>query len=136
MTKKNKTTAKHFRIFKREAELWIDRLGLKDWDVTFVHGDNPTGKPCYAWFSGEVEGRFCQIGLTPDWTPTKITVGHLKKSAFHEVFEVVLCQLSWIAECRFAREEEIPEAIHVVIRRLENLFYGKERSGGRKEIRK
>jgi hypothetical protein len=133
-SKRQITTSRHFEIFKKEAELWIDRLGLTDWRVTFIHGSNPCGKPCLAWYRGEVEGRFCEIGLAPDWSPDKITVSGLKKSAFHEVLEVLLCPLAWIAECRFAREEEIPEATHAVIRRFENLFYGKGKEKSTKKV--
>ena len=123
---KDRTTSRDFEIFKREAELWIGRLGLTDWSVDFFHSDNPDGRPCRAWFRGEIEGRFCLIGLSPDWSGIKITDEAVRKSAFHEVCEVMLMPLAWVAECRYAREEEIPEATHTIIRRFENLFYGKK----------
>ncbi len=60
---RTKTTPAHFEIFKKEAELWLSRLGLTDWRVDFLHISQPEGKPCRAWFRAEVEGRFAEIVL-------------------------------------------------------------------------
>ena len=121
---KNRTTSKHFEIFKKEAELWINKIGLKDWRIDFVHRDSPDGKSTRAWFRADIEARAGKIGLALDWAPDQITTSRLRISAFHEVLELLLAPLGWIAECRFAQPEEIPEATHAIIRRFENLFYG------------
>jgi hypothetical protein len=119
------TTVRHFAVFKKEAEKWIDRLGLLDWRIEFEHMDDPGGKPARAWFRSQVEGRFAELGLSKNWSGDPVTGHKLRETAFHEVCELLLCPIGWIAECRYAREEEIPEAIHTVIRRLENYFYGR-----------
>ena len=122
--KRQITTTRHFEIFKREAELWIGRLGLTDWRIDFKHKNSPDGIGARAWFGAKVGDRIAEVGLAVDWDPDVITVHRVRETAFHEVFEIMLCPLGWIGDCRYAREEEIPEAKHVIIRRFENLFYG------------
>lgn len=120
----NRTTSKHFKIFKKEAELWIDRLGLSEWRVDFSHSNCPDGSPCRAWYHGKVEDRVCEIGLVPDWDPDVVTIHRVKECAFHEVFHVALADLEAIAECRSFVQNRLDTGLHQVIRRFENLFYG------------
>jgi len=118
----NGTTAKHFKIFKEEAELWISRLGLVDWSVYFSHvKDHPDA---LASMTANIPNRGVTINLSTDWSGEEISVAQLKETAFHEVFELVLARLSYLGECRFLSDEEIPEERHNIIRRFENLFYG------------
>lgn len=116
------TTAKDFEIFKKEAELWIKRLGLVDWSIYFSHvGDCPNA---LASMMANIPNRGATINLSADWTGEGISVSQLRETAFHEVLELVLARLSYLGECRFLQDEEIPEERHNIIRRFENLFYG------------
>ncbi len=117
-----KTTKLHFEIFQKECERWIEKFGLRGWDVSFAHkvgNKNHRAECTYA-----VVNRSITLGLNPDWGSEQITVSRIKKDAFHEVCEVVMCKTRNLAEYRFATQYEIDEAVHEVIRTLENvLFY-------------
>ena len=123
LKKDSRTTAKHFKIFKEEAELWISRLGLVDWTVYFSHVEECPNT--LASMTANIPNRGATINLGLDWSGEGISVGQLRETAFHEVFELLLARLSYLGECRFLQDEEIPEERHNIIRRFENLFYGK-----------
>jgi hypothetical protein len=122
----NKTTNRHFEIFKKEANLWLDRLGLTEWRIDFFHGDNQSLPPdsCRAWFDANVEGMVGMLGLAPDWGGDRVTDTRVRQSAMHEVFHILLAQMSWLAGYRYSLKGSFEEEEHKVIRRFENLYYG------------
>lgn len=126
MKRQNRTTAKHFKLFKKEVRLWLDRLGLKDWRVDFDHEDigDGSGVSTRAWYHGTIEDRVCGIGLAKNWDSDPITNRKIRECAFHEVGHVLLAQLEGIAERRQFIRSELAQELHVVIRRFENYFYG------------
>jgi len=116
-----KTTKTHFDIFKRECRYWIRRFGLGDWCVEFFHeqweGENMAG--CAANLSGAV----ASLCLYRDWKDIAVTNSEIKRIAFHEVCELLVVRLEILAGARFVTKNEIIEARHGIIRRLENAFY-------------
>lgn len=121
---KNRTTTKHFEIFKKEAELWIDKLSLNDWRVDFDHGPIVSEDPSLACCYSNIPGRCATLVLNTVWHNTKTTPRWIKKVAFHEVLELLLTRISYLGGARYLQNEEIPEERHVIIRKLEKLFYG------------
>ncbi len=119
--KSNKTTAKHFEIFKAECQKWIEIFGLKGWRFVFEHEDGM--EDCHANYTVKLQGRVCTIFLSTDWRHEKITEEQLRKSAFHEVCHIVLVRLQIIGESRFIHADEFSEEVHAIIRTLENVLW-------------
>ena len=119
-----KTSGQHFEIFRKECLSWIDKLGLKDFRIDIEHRSVDWLDDAYAGSSVNAEARMATILLTLDWVDCEVTEAQLRKSALHEVCEIMLHPLKNLAETRFIRHEEVGEAVHVVIRRLENAFTG------------
>lgn len=130
-----KTTSKHFKIFKKECQYWVDKLGLKDWEIVYSHQSVNDDSKGNFWVS--LENKNANINLEPDWgnyydPPTFTKEGiikEVKRTAFHEVAEVMLARLNVLGISRFVREGELVEATHDVIRRLENLVFEANRNG-------
>jgi hypothetical protein len=120
----NRTTSKHFKIFKKEAELWISRFGLLNWRVVYEHEKMDPNERFLATCASDIPARLATIALNTDWDPEKVTVYQLKRTAFHEVMELLLSRISYLGECRFLQDEEISEERHDLIRKFENYFYG------------
>lgn len=118
---KNKTTAKHFEIFKAECEKWIEIFGLKGWSIWYSHTveDNTNRAEC----SYKILNRSLGFRLNPDWGGDTVTEKALSKDAFHEVSEALLCRIRCLSQSRFIHLDEIDEEIHAIIRTLENVLW-------------
>lgn len=109
-----------FELFKTECLKWIEIFGLKGWKVGFEHKETND-----AYAHVKVDGivdRFVIFVLNskPDETDLHYDV---KKTAFHEVCELLLWRMEYIGTCRYVQPEELPEERHNIIRILENSFY-------------
>jgi hypothetical protein len=118
--KKNITTAKNFETFKKECELWIERLGLKDWDITYKHKDMKGDCATTRW---DIAARWMIITLGEDFGPVSVTDYEIKSTAFHEILEIVIADLQTIAGQRFITPDQLDTASHAVIQRLTNYFF-------------
>jgi len=127
MTKKidfSKTTKAHFEVFKTECERWLVFFGIKGWLVEYDHIDDCENRAQIGWRSS---GRIACIQLSKKWEndrTTPVTVEDVKRSAFHEVCELLLSRISMMANGimsnhKFAVEEET----HNIIRTLENTVF-------------
>jgi hypothetical protein len=64
------------------------------------------------------------ICYTKAWLDCKDTTkAEIDEVAFHEVCESMLWELQELCKSRFICEKDIPNAVHRVIRRLENVVY-------------
>lgn len=120
-----KTTPEHFSLFKKECRHWIDRFGLRDWNVTFrqmdIENSDPdsvTGAECVA----DLKGRVAALVLQADWRDVEVTNRLVREMAFHEVCHLLLWCLMQLALRRSVSEEDIQAEVHAVIRRLENVI--------------
>lgn len=124
---KNCTTTEHFDIFQKEALKWLDFFGLKGWDVHFSHR-KLNGDRARIIFNGV--GRVATIFLNTHWTEEDgilFTDKDIRKSAFHEVCELLLGRLNQMASQRFNLDAlDIEEEIHQIIRTLENVVFEKQ----------
>ena len=123
MTKADRTTTKHFQIFKKEARLWLDRLGLKDYSVYFLHSQDGR-EDSRAWIESDYNGKIASIGLSRDWSGDPVTVKKVRKAAFHEVVHLLLANLVVLGQERWTVQGIYGAEEHAIIRRLEALFYG------------
>lgn len=121
-SKGNKTTARHFEVFQKEAWKWIRRFGLLNWDWCFEHAALPG---LYAQAQWNITARNCTLTLAKDWEDMPVTNEQVRRSAFHEVCEVLLGPMTTLAGARFIGEYDLQEASHQVIRILENAVWAK-----------
>ena len=116
-----KTTAKDFALFKKECEKWIDFFGLTNWRVVYCREQYE--EDAHAWFSTNSEGMVATIALCPDWKHEEVTTEQIKKSAFHEVCEMMFSHLQDLAQSRYWDPVEYQTERHAIIRRLENSVF-------------
>ena len=115
-----KTTKKDFELFRGECEKWIEFFGLKGWDITIEHAEDKGNRATCTY---NVTNRSIVLNLALEWKTDPITPERIKQDAFHEVSEILLCNLRNLAEYRFTTQYEIDEAVHAVIRTLENVVF-------------
>lgn len=116
-----KTSPRHFEIFKKECLKWIEIFGLKDWECHFSHD---TWDDCNrANLRANITGRIVSINLNPNWENMEINNHEVRKTAYHEICELLLVRLGWLARERTVAEAEVEEEAHAIIRRLENAFF-------------
>lgn len=124
MTDKFETTPEHFEIFKAECEYWIERLGLQGWHVTYKQKE--LREPDWlAECNAGLCSRAANISLNTFWN-REVTEEILKRYAFHEVGELLLWRVEEVGMARFISPDEMREAIHEVIRTLENCLWKPE----------
>jgi hypothetical protein len=115
-----------FDIFKSECLKWIEFFGLKGWDVYFDEDakceDGNMAETCI----GPLSARNVTFHFKGSDNPAFNNPG---RSAFHEVCEILLYRLHCLAESRFISVSEVDEAVHDIIRILENTVYEKLKGG-------
>jgi len=118
-----KTTKKDFEVFKKECKKWIDIFELNNWEIMFIHSKRADNR---AWINPSTDPRLVKIALGAEWInlePDTISVNDIKRVAFHEICELLLEPLGYLAECRFITETEIEPARHDIIGKLENTIF-------------
>lgn len=106
-----------FKYFKECVNRWVDYFGLYNWDVN-VHEEDDDYDGNLAETYSNVENKRADIYLIMDWNDTEMTSHSLDETAFHEVLEVMLAEIRYIAGKRDIRFGEIDSAIHNIIRIL------------------
>jgi len=120
-----KTTKKDFKLFKEECQKWIEILGLKDWEVHFRHDMEFEEDRPRASIAADIEGRVAVIYLSEQWQEYPTTAYNIKKSAFHEVCELMMMPLNINARDRYVTESQLKESSHCVVMTLENVLFSK-----------
>lgn len=112
------TTSKHYQFFKDECSKWIKFWGLIDWRVFYEHIQIDAYGSC----SCDSPGKICTIQFSTKWDEP-ITEEGIKRVAFHEISEMLIGPLFSLSLSRFVTRNEIAEASHSIIRRLENCIF-------------
>ena len=96
---------------------------MKNWEINVFHTDH---EEFVAWVRfGDFGSKIADIHLNKTWRWFKPPDNHeIRKSAFHEVCEVLLHPLKYLGESRFLTDSEMEPAVHDVIHVLENLLIG------------
>lgn len=122
-----RTTKKHFEVFKKECKKWIDVFGLKGWYINYYHENwNEAEETGEAWCAWEVKPRCASLCLCTEWDDSvPLTNKMIKRAAFHEVMHILLGRLFSFA---LTEDEKIPydikaEEVHSLIRIFENIFF-------------
>jgi len=113
------TTAEHFEVFKAQVQKELDRFGLKSWSVFIAHED--LNGDCLANVSFNWKSKAATIALNKDWGETEITDHQLRRSAFHEVMELLLAPLYCLGFDAGARQYDLKREDHSIIHTLENV---------------
>jgi hypothetical protein len=122
----SKTTKKHFLIFKKEVEKWLEAFSLNEWRIAIIHEDTADLPNCRAWTQADVEKFAGTISLGVDWGVEKPVAWVLKSCAFHEVMHILLWTLSDLNAQRHAPAGLFEWEEHRAIYRLEKFFFGRE----------
>lgn len=112
-----------FSYFESECRNWIKTFGLKSWEVTILKAK--LGENSYAETHLDYGNRCASIFLNSNWDelPVAINKKELKKTALHEVLEILFFPLRYLSELRFGvTYEDIDSATHGIIRSLENVM--------------
>ena len=89
-----KTTPEDFQSFVAEIQLWVDRLGLHEYDIDIYHADllsRGEQARIETWESQKRADFYYSTKLPPGVTPNP------KFSARHEVFHLLLSRMVWLA---------------------------------------
>jgi len=105
-----------FKYFKQQVQYWVKFFGLYNWDVN-IHKDEDAVQDSLAYTATIVDNKRADIYLVLDWDGAEMTRYELK-TAFHEVLEVMLAEIRYLAGKRDIRFEEIDSTIHNIIRIL------------------
>ncbi len=118
--KTTKTTNKHFEIFKKECEKWVDFFGLKEWDLKMVHEDcgDSNGK-CLTGYSS----KSAIITLTTEYECDGELIHSIKKTAFHEVVHLLLADLVALGRARYLESDEFENKEHEIVSKLINSVF-------------
>lgn len=113
-----------FELFKKEAGYWLQYFGLLDWCVTFYYEELADGN--FAETRIKYVGKCAAIILAKDADSDYYTEEYVKRTAFHEVCELMLGSLYGIIEQHIVAGRDydaVAKAGHDIIRRLENTVY-------------
>lgn len=121
----------HYQIFKSECEYWLEKYGLFEWEVMFRHNNIKNRASCEV---REVS-KICLITFGTKWPGVEPTLEKIGASAYHEVLELMLHELTSMSKrecCIF--EDNMEEKLHSVIKRLENVHWVNDRREHYKEL--
>lgn len=122
MAKSNKTTQKHFDLFKKEVMKWVNIFGLKEWKIHFEHWDYDYDYKAY--IKVNFDARTATFNLNTDYGEP-VTNEDIKTTAFHESCELLLVKLSQMAKMRFITLDDIEGETHSIINILQSVLYEK-----------
>lgn len=121
---RKKKSDEWFELFKKEASHWLWYFGMHDWRVTFYHDQLFNLR--IAETRMDYIGKCASMILANNLSPDHYTEEQVKRTAFHEVCELMLGSLYCLVEPHIVSEREhdmMSKAGHDIIRRLENTVY-------------
>lgn len=113
-----------FAVFKKSVEKWVDYFGLHDWRVEVKSDELEDGS--IAECRTNVVGKSAYLVLNKDLREKDQDIALIEKSGFHEVCELLLAELYYQAYrdgVSEARNNDIAQVGHSIVRRLENTIY-------------
>ena len=107
------------RYFVMRLISWVGIFGLYAWELNYYLEEIEEND---GYCSVDHDGRSARIALS---TSAPNDPKYLKLCAFHEVVELLLCELDFIMKSRFTTEHEIDSARHRVIHILTRVLLPK-----------
>jgi hypothetical protein len=116
-----KTTKAHFEHFKSEVLRWLDRLGVNDYRVDFVHEELPDA---YAKVSTKSVHKAARVGFNTEWfaDARPLNKEEIAKTAKHEAIHLLVADVTSLANSRFVTADEVLEAEERLVRRLQRVL--------------
>jgi len=112
------TTKADFKEFRAEVEFWVKIFGLHDFYIEVQHDQTSDTDLATTYFV--LEGKHALITLQKNWGADPPYKDQIKRTAFHEVAEILLSSL-WLLACkREFSEDEIERERHAIINRLDH----------------
>ncbi len=117
-----KVTKKQFEYFRDRVRYWQGAWGLTDWEITICFGKlDKEGNRAQTGY--DLDGRAATIKLASKIARKYLSKADLNLDAYHECAELALAPLGWLITSRFIARDEINDARHAFIRRLEHLEF-------------
>lgn len=117
-----KTTKKHFELFKKECQKWIDRFNLDSWEF-FIEMKPEDEVESRARCKPQITGRVVTIDFSDEWFGfKKITDQDIRQSAKHEVIHVLIAEVSDLHFQIFRSEDEVARAAESLVNKLEKII--------------
>lgn len=113
-----KTTKSEFEIFKKEVFKWQSYFGLINWQIYVLHEKIDSFGNCMV----DIPGKVSSIRLNTELSEADYIVRDIRRTAFHEVCELMLWPLGNQA-CGMYPHKFVDEATHDIIRRLEHTIF-------------
>lgn len=110
----------HFDIFVEEFNYWVAKYSLNNWEFHYHFSNDGDFR---ASVCRDHPGRLCIVVLNNKWIGTEPNDENLRLCAYHEATEMLLSKLNDLAHSRSVTADEIEEAMHTVIRTLENTHW-------------
>ena len=120
MSKRIKTTAAQFKLYKKYFMEYVGLWGLTEWRYDFALDalDGNSAENIYH-LSDRVVSVFLNTTTSAD---LPFTDALLKETAKHEVHEVLVAELYCLTLTRFINAEEPERARHAIVRRLDRVI--------------
>ena len=115
-----KTTKADFEAFKKTAQGVVDKLGITDYDLSFVHDDDDDDGRL-GWTGANLEAMVAKIGLVVDWDEHPTDRQIILDVAKHEALELLLIEFQILAQERGTTKKQLDKARHRAINRLMRL---------------
>ena len=112
------TTIKDFELFKKEANKWIDRLSLHEWEFRFYYKDVEADSD----ETGHFIPKIVVINFSKKIEPYPTRIQAIKRLASEEVLHALLDNLSTMAFSRAFIDNVYLAEEHSVIHKLQKAF--------------
>lgn len=111
-------------FIERVNHYFFDVFHMYEFELEICCDDNSSAKSTTLWYPIEEGAGQITIAYANEWLNDEdTTLEEIDKTAFHEVCEALLWELQALCHGRFIMEKDIPNAVHRVIRRLENTIF-------------
>lgn len=117
-----KTTAKDFREFKKAFRKWQKYFSLLNWEIRFTHEGSSKNEGLASTVI-YLENYMAIVNLCEEMHDHDYKNKTIESLAFHEVCELMLGRLRYIANSRFITSDAVIEADHEIVRILENTLF-------------
>ena len=117
-----KTTKRHFKLFKKECQKWIDVFELNNWKVNFERGG--TNTDAYSTIRTKIGGYVATISFAEDWYMGGVDniKESIQETAKHEMIHLLLARFSNYAESKHFTTGDLLEAEEELVRKLTKII--------------